>query len=268
MRFLNKHILIIIAIVPIGTLSAQYTDTSGVKHFDPKNETVPIKWLPTSANSNIGARSFIVPGLLVAYGVASLGVNSLESFNNKLREEVWLERPHKKTTIDNYLLYSPAAAVYGLNALGIKGKNNFRDRSMLFVLSNVFVTSTVFGIKKLSHELRPDGTDYYSFPSGHTAEAFASAEFLRQEYKDISPWYGVAGYLAAGATGALRMYNNRHWMSDVLAGAGVGIASTKLAYWIYPAIKRKLFKDKPMNTMIMPYYQNKGGGIAMVYRFH
>jgi membrane-associated phospholipid phosphatase len=63
------------------------------------------------------------------------------------------------------------------------------------------------------------------------------------------------------------MYNNRHWMSDVLAGAGVGIASTKLAYLVYPAIKRKLFKEKPMNTMIMPFYQPGGAGIAMVYNF-
>jgi membrane-associated phospholipid phosphatase len=63
------------------------------------------------------------------------------------------------------------------------------------------------------------------------------------------------------------MYNNKHWFRDLLPGAGIGIASTKIVYWIYPAIKRKLFKDKPMNTMIMPYYQTNGGGISMVYNF-
>ena len=59
------------------------------------------------------------------------------------------------------------------------------------------MSSAVLGVKKLTHELRPDGSDYYSFPSGHTTEAFASAEFLRQEYKDVSPWYATAGYVAA-----------------------------------------------------------------------
>ena len=90
---------------------------------------------------------------------------------------------------------------------------------------------------------------------------------MRQEYKDVSPWYGIAGYAAATATGVLRLYNNKHWVGDVVAGAGIGIISTKLAYWIYPSIQRKLFKNKSMNTMILPYYQSGGGGVAMVYKF-
>ena len=267
MRFLKKQLLFIIVLSPIVPIQAQFT-------ISPINysitDTVPadaIKWKSPDKQNKIGIKSFIAPGMLVVYGIASLNSDQLQSFNNKVKEEIWQEHAHKRTCIDDYLRFAPAVAVYGLNAMGIKGRNNVRDRSMIFLLSNVMVTSSVFGIKSLSNELRPDGSDYYSFPSGHTAAAFASAEFMRMEYKDVSPWYGVAGYVAAGATGALRMYNNRHWMSDVLAGAGIGIASTKIAYWIYPTIKRKLFKDKPMNTMIMPYYQNKGGGIAMVYHF-
>jgi membrane-associated phospholipid phosphatase len=136
-------------------------------------------------------------------------------------------------------------------------------------MSNAFTNGIVFSVKNISHEQRPDGSNDFSFPSGHTAEAFASAEFMRQEYKDVSPWYGVAGYLTATATGLLRMYNNKHWLSDVVAGAGVGIASTKLAYLIYPAIKRKLFKDKPVHAMITPFYQPGGSaGVSMVYNFH
>ena len=88
------------------------------------------------------------------------------------------------------------------------------------------------------------------FPSGHTTEAFAYAEFIQQEYKDVSPWYGAVGYAAATATGLLRIYNNKHWLSDVVAGAGIGMASTKLAYLLYRAIKRKSFNSKKMNTMI------------------
>jgi membrane-associated phospholipid phosphatase len=54
------------------------------------------------------------------------------------------------------------------------------------------------------------------------------AEFMHQEYKDQSVWYSIAGYTAATATGVLRMYNVRHWFSDVVAGAGIGILGTKL----------------------------------------
>jgi hypothetical protein len=56
-------------------------------------------------------------------------------------------------------------------------------------------------------------------------------------------------------------------MGDVVAGAGVGIISTKLAYWMYPAIKRKLFKDKEVKTMLMPQYQNGSLGVGMVHHF-
>ena len=38
------------------------------------------------------------------------------------------------------------------------------------------------------------------------------------------------------------MYNNRHWLTDVAAGAGIGILSTKIAYWLYPFLNSKLFK--------------------------
>ena len=248
------------------SVRAQYTDSIPLEKRVVKG-LENTSWKASPTEQKFSYKSFLVPGVLMVYGVASLESHSLKAFNKEVKEELFEEHPHSTTKVDDYLRFAPAVAVYGLNAMGIKGRNNLRDRSMIFALSNVFVCSTVFGVKKLSHELRPDGSDYYSFPSGHTAAAFASAEFMRQEYKDVSPWYGIAGYAAASATGVLRMYNNKHWVSDVLAGAGVGIASTKLAYWIYPSIKKKLFKDKPASTMVMPFYQYKGGGIAMVYHF-
>jgi len=129
------------------------------------------------------------------------------------------------------------------------------------------MSSVVFSVKKVSGEWRPDGSDQLSFPSGHTANAFAAAEFLRQEYKGVSPWYGVAGYVVAGATGYLRMYNNKHWLGDIAAGAGVGIISTDLAYYIYPYIKRKIFKNRSVSTMVMPQYQNGALGLGLVHTF-
>ena len=212
-------------------------------------------------------KSLILPTVAIAYGFISLENDGLITLNNNTKIEIKEDHPGPVTKLDNYLQYSPAIAVYGLNALGIKGKNNFRDRTIIYALSTVISSAIVLPLKHITKVQRPDGSGFNSFPSGHTATAFAAAEFMRQEYKEVSPWYGVAAYGAAAATGILRLYNNKHWVSDIVAGAGVGVLSTRLAYWIYPAIKRKLFKDRPMNTMVMPFYQNGVGGISMIYNF-
>ncbi|MEO5893661.1 MAG: phosphatase PAP2 family protein [Ferruginibacter sp.] len=213
------------------------------------------------------AKQLVIPALLIGYGVTAIENNGLKNLNDEVKEELVLENPHRGIHIDNYLQFTPAVAVYSLNMAGIKGAHNLVDRSAIYLLSNIIVNSSVSGIKKYSHQARPDGSGYSSFPSGHTAEAFASAEFLRQEYKNVSVWYGIAGYAVAATTGYLRMYNNKHWMSDVIAGAGVGIASTKIAYWLYPKIKHVLFKEKLRNTCIIPTYQNKFAGFVLIHNF-
>jgi membrane-associated phospholipid phosphatase len=109
-------------------------------------------------------------------------------------------------------------------------------------MATFFQGASTHLLKRATGVTRPDGTNALSFPSGHTATAFASAEFMRMEYKDVSPWYGIAGYAAAATTGYLRMYNNRHWLGDVLAGAGIGILSTQAAYFLYPKITSLLRK--------------------------
>jgi|GEM_PF-161430 len=216
-------------------------------------------------------QSFVLPAAMIAYGATAVHNHSLQSLNGHVKDAIWEDNPHKKTSIDNFLMFSPAVAVYGLNALGIHGAHNFKDRTMIYLMANVFAQGTVFSVKGWSKEMRPDGSDRMSFPSGHTAEAFASAEFMRLEYKDVSPWYGIAGYALATATGVLRMYNNKHWMSDVVAGAGVGIASTRLAYWLYPKMQHWFGKkdagDKAPVTMVMPTYNNGSIGLSYIKTF-
>lgn len=212
-------------------------------------------------------KPFILPFSLMVAGFIAERTDPSLDLNEYFQEEIWTENPHPNTTVDNYLQFAPAAAVFTLNVVGIKGRNNLLDESMIYLMSNIIMNTVVTITKNVTHELRPDGSDYKSFPSGHTAEAFLSADFLYQEYRDVSPWYGVAGYGVAATVGYLRMYNNKHWFNDVVAGAGFGMASTRLTYWLYPKIKRLFAKNKPMTTMILPYYNNSTGGITLAHIF-
>lgn len=239
----------------------------------PQEDTVPVineRMLPTVPRYKPAVAGIVVPGAMIAYGFLALGNNALKDLNSSTKGELREDHPTFANHIDNYLQYAPAVAVYGLNAAGIHGQHNLRDRSMLYGMSMLIMSGTVFATKKLTHEERPDQSDFYSFPSGHTASAFAAAEFMRQEFRGVSPWYAYAGYAMAAATGALRLYNNKHWLSDVVAGAGFGILSTKAAYWMYPWVKQKLFKDKPATTLVVPYYnpQWHSAGLSLSMQLH
>ena len=221
--------------------------------------------------TNFNYKQLIIPSVLIGYGVIGLESDQLLSFNHQIKDEV-TEDIDEKVTIDDFSQYTPAVSVYALNAFGVKGKNNMRDRSVILVTSYAIMATTVLGLKSISHVERPDGSSNNSFPSGHTATAFMGAEFLYQEYKDKSIWYGIAGYTVATGTGLFRIYNNRHWLTDVATGAGIGILSTKIAYWINPYITKKLFKSSAENkstSMIMPFYngQQYGLSFAKIFQF-
>ncbi|MCW3117183.1 MAG: Phosphoesterase [Chitinophagaceae bacterium] len=248
-------------------LQAQTGDTAKNSSLSMDSSGLKMNRPTAKVKDKLPIKPLLIPMAMIGLGFVSIENDGLKKLNAELEDEVYAENPHKKISIDNYLQFAPAAAVYGLNAMGIKGKHNLRDRSMIYLISNIILNATVYSVKKLSPELRPDSAGYSSFPSGHTAEAFASAEFMWQEYKGVSPAYGIAGYLLAAATGYLRMYNNKHWFTDVVAGAGIGMVSTKLAYWLYPKIQRRLFKDKPVNTLVLPTYQNGIFGVGMVHKF-
>lgn len=213
--------------------------------------------------------NFIVPTAMITYGAVSLTSGSLRSIDRSTKNEIMEDNPTFRTDVDDYLKLVPAAAVYALNMVGIKGKHNFADRTILLGMSSVIASASTFGIKSATGRLRPDGSTYNSFPSGHTSIAFMTAQFMWEEYKDVSPWYGVAGYAVAASTGVLRIYNNRHWVSDVIAGAGLGILSTKAAYWMYPKIQRLFIHDAgPSSTriLLMPNYnaQWKSAGLSLM----
>jgi membrane-associated phospholipid phosphatase len=212
-------------------------------------------------------RSLIIPTVLIGYGIVGVKSPVLKDININIRNE-FRDHDDKKVHIEDYFQYSAFLSVYALNAMGIKGKNNFKDRTIVLTTAYLLMGSSVTIIKNTSKVTRPDGSDTKSFPSGHTATAFMGAEFLYQEYKDVSVWYGITGYVVATGTGFLRIANDRHWLTDVATGAGIGILSAKIAYWVHPLFKKSIFKDKDdLNGRVMPFYNGREYGLGLSMTF-
>lgn len=194
--------------------------------------------------------SLAIPALGITYGVVALHKSAPQALNFSTKFEIEEDHPHFLTHVDNYLQFSPAVAVIGLNIAGVHGAHSFVDELSIYGISSLILIASVRSIKPLTHEERPDHSGFNSFPSGHTATAFAAAEWLRAEYWHRSPWIGVAGYAVATTTGLLRVYNNRHWVSDVVAGAAIGFLSTRIAYAVDPWVERHvLHADRKKNKL-------------------
>lgn len=222
---------------------------------------------PIAPDLKFKYEALIIPTALIGFAVVGLESNTIKQINNTTRQEL-KEHIDEKISIDDFSQYAPLASVYALNAFGIKGKHNFKDRTIILASATLIMGGTVVILKSTGRVERPDGTSLNSFPSGHTATAFMGAEFLYQEYKDVSIWYGVSGYAVAAGTGFFRMYNNRHWLTDVAAGAGIGILSTKIAYWVHPLIKKTIFKNESSSTgLVAPFYNGKEYGLGAVINF-
>jgi membrane-associated phospholipid phosphatase len=208
-------------------------------------------------------KPFIIPAVFIGYGVVSLSSNNaVRRFDVRVGNEIQQNSPTFFTRADDILRYLPALAVYGLNLADVKGKHGLVDATGIYLLSTGISGGLVISIKHISRRTRPDGSDTQSFPSGHSASAFASAEFLKQEYRDVSPLYGYAGYAVATTTAVLRLYNKKHWVSDVIAGAGFGILSTKVSYLIYPKLKQVFVGKKGTDFSLVPIYQQHTFGFS------
>ncbi len=183
----------------------------------------------------------IGPAPLVAFGLLSMA----EKKKFRTAHEKFV--PFYKNGLDDYLQFGPVAVSTILNVAGYEGRSNFVRYLASAGASYVVMAALVNGLKYSVRQMRPDGSTPNSFPSGHTATAFTAATILHKEYGlTRSPWWSVLGYATAATTGIMRTLNNRHWISDVLVGAGIGIISTDIGYAIVDMImKDKGIKRKP-----------------------
>lgn len=192
----------------------------------------------------------IAPAALVTVGAIGVDNGWFRHVNSDVKADMKHMRGSCYYHADDYIQYLTAASYLGVGFIpGNKGRHNFKERLCAGVTAYVAMAIVTNVTKALVKERRPDRSTYNSFPSGHTATVFTGAELMRIEY---GPWVGLGGYAVATGVAFLRLYNNRHWLNDVLAGAGIGILCANLGYWLLP-LERKLFKIKPgKQLMVMP----------------
>ncbi|MBR5170521.1 MAG: phosphatase PAP2 family protein [Muribaculaceae bacterium] len=163
-----------------------------------------------------------------------------QNYNNP-NTKIRLIKYNFHSKIDDFTQYTGLALSTGLKLAGVEGRSSWPRFAASTVASYAVMAALVNGIKFSVGDERPDSKRRNSWPSGHTATAFVAATILHKEYGlTRSPWYSIAGYSVATATGVMRVLNNRHWISDVLSGAGIGILSAELGYGICDLLfKRK-----------------------------
>ncbi|MEH6305937.1 phosphatase PAP2 family protein [Olivibacter sp. CPCC 100613] len=244
--FLKKwnliRLLLWLSVFGISNVSAQWSQYTREGKY---NETIPaIKpFYLQQPFVSFHTRQLYAPiGLMLSGFLANS--NGPESLKMEIVEERNEHFANFHTGIDNYLQYAPIAAVYTMDAYGYHAKHDFINRSAILLKGELMMSALVFTAKSSFHNLRPDGSTYNSFPSGHTAQAFAAATFLTEEYGSTYKWMPYVAYGAASCVGGLRMANNRHYISDVLLGAGIGILTMKVAYWTH-RFKWKKHRSSP-----------------------
>ena len=190
--------------------------------------------------------SMIVPGILIGYGLTTLGNHGLYS-SRQARVDLLRLTAGKGSSIDNYMVVSPYVEFGALLLLKVNCKNDVINTALLIakteVIMNVIVQVTKYTVREerpYSYGLAQKGVSladrqkdpqaFVSMPSSHTANAFAAATIVYREFRYRSPWYGIGAFTLATSVAAFRMINDQHWESDVLVGAGIGMLSANVVY--------------------------------------
>ena len=198
-----------------------------ILNFAQQKDSLKIESRPLSFN----LKKTIVPVALMTSGIIFDG-NGRESLKNEVLEERNEHLFGFTNHLDDYAQFAPFLAVYGFEWAGMKPRTDWQNRTVILVKGQFLNLGLVYLLKTSLKRTRPDGTAF-SFPSGHTANAFAGATMLAIEYGENYKWVPYVSYAFASTIGVMRMANNKHYISDVLFGAGLGILSMKVAYWTH-----------------------------------
>ena len=212
-----KNLILAVALTILLPMKmyGQWTDCDSLSVSDKNVRNYDFEW-----------RQTILPASLIGVGAVALAPSfTRNGSRNVTRSAIGIRGDGRRLEFDDYIQYLPVAGSLMLGCAGIKARHSFRDR--VFIVATSYAALAVLtNIPKLCiDEKRPEFSGHNSFPSGHTATVFMGAELVRIEY---GGWYGAGAYAVAAGVGFMRMYNGRHWLHDVVAGAGVGILSARI----------------------------------------
>lgn len=217
--------------------------------YGQKNDTI-------TSNKKLSYKHFIIPTTLIASGSLLLGSRLNTDLQEKSRVVVG---ENFNSGADNIFPLIPIAQIYTGKYLGFQPKNGVVHQTADIVLANAIALAMVTATKHLVKEERPDQSNNLSFPSGHTAIAFTNAALLFYEYRASNFWYASSGFLFATATAVFRVANNRHYASDVLTGAGIGLASGILVSYYNPFQSIRFGKNSKTTAFLYPQIGNQIG---------
>ncbi|PWJ44314.1 phosphatase PAP2 family protein [Sediminitomix flava] len=183
----------------------------------------------------------VIPASLILGGYA---ISQASNINQYVKEKRDYFAPDFKHNYDDYLAGYLYLVPVGLEAVGVKGKHKFYRTAIAVGASRLIADVVAYQMKRGFNHTRPSGGDH-SFPSAHTTFAFVGAHAIHKEYGEVHPLYSVLGYTLAATTGVTRILNNAHWVGDVVAGAGVGIGSVELGYWLTGLAFKEKGKQNP-----------------------
>lgn len=216
----------------------QQTDCDSLSVSSGSEENYEFKWQQT-----------ILPASLIGLGAVALAPSFIKNGSHYVTNSVIdIRGNNKRLVFDDYVQYLPVASSLILGCVGVEARHSFRDRAFIIATSYATLAILTRIPKFCIDEKRPESAGHNSFPSGHTATAFMGAELVRIEY---GGWYGTGAYIIATGIGFMRMYNGRHWLHDVVAGAGVGILSARVGEWSCQ-LWQKIFqkKEKIENNLV------------------
>lgn len=225
-----------------------------------------------TATANLGLRP-LSQQILSSLPIIAIGAG-YNVHNQSLRAIRMSHVPRFHNRYDDYMQFVPLVAQGILRLGGVQGQS---QSTAQMLTADAIATATMFavvtGAKYLFRVERPDGSSRNSYPSGHTAMAFTSATLLHLEYGRRYPWLSVLGYAGAISVGMGRVLNNRHWAGDVVTGAGIGLLSGYLGYYLserlwgrqgdWSHLEDRHHQCSPWSVSLSMYYGWRSKGITI-----
>ena len=220
MRTVLTSLLIILTINSLRAQSDSIPTDNHIEHPFLTRQAVPLSLVSAGALLNIGNVKFKIQN----------------SF------------PDTDISLDEYLQYAPVGQLYIYDLSGFSHKNNWFDQTKYLIISQLAAGAIDYALKISFDTQRPNGENE-SFPSGHTTRAFVGATVLYHEFRDSNPMLAWSGFIVATTTGILRVTNDAHWLPDILAGAGIGILTVNVVYYLEPFKKISINPGKKDMTI-------------------